>query len=63
MTRLTDEERARYVAQAARAIGLPISEASLPAVLANARILEDHAARVMDCPLPPETPIAESFRP
>lgn len=60
---MTDEERARYVALTASAIGLPISAESLPGVLANTRIIEEHAARVMACPLPPETPIAESFQP
>lgn len=63
MTRFGGGDLVGFVEHNARAIGLLVSDASMPAVLANMLILADHAERVMDCALPPETPIATDFRP
>ena len=60
---LADDEIARFVPLAAKAIGLSIPPASQPAVLENFRTLAGHAALVMACPLPPEIETAPVFRP
>lgn len=63
MIRLGEPEMGLFVDLTAKALDLPISPASRASVLANVRILADHAARVMALELPAETAIATDFRP
>ncbi len=63
MMRLNDPELTIFVELSAKALDLSISSVSHAGVLANARILADHAARVMAFELPPETRHATEFEP
>jgi hypothetical protein len=63
MTRLNDEELARFVDLATGMIGLRIPEELRAGVLENARIIAGHASLVMGCDIPPETEIAPEYRP
>ena len=54
---------AALVQAIARSLSLPLPEPTLPGVILNARILADHAARVLAFELPDECPVATGFAP
>ena len=60
---MDEADARRFALSAAGFLGLRIDPALLPGVAGNLALLQAHAARVMDLPLPATAEIACVFRP